>query len=271
VILFGGWGNTSERNDTWAYDYAANAWVDRNPANPPPARDAHAMAYDSQSGKMIVFGGYRGSFRSDTWAYDYTANTWTNRSPANHPSARDVYGMAYDSQSGKVILFGGVDKIPGDVLNDTWAYDDGGEVVLSLSLVSPNGTYQVPYLSVRDGVQFAGSYASDLSTAYIKAYSFTNEPRFTLELMVQRHHLTYLSMLYFGAASNNQVQQFLYVKSPTWIPADEGQASGIRLDTLDDQAHAFFGQLLWRFWPASVPFEEDPLWPLIMLFSPLTG
>lgn len=136
---------------------------------------------------------------------------------------------------------------------------------------SGSGSYQVPYLSVRDGVQFSGSYAPDLSTAYIKAYSFTSEPRFTLELMVQRHQLTYLSMLYFGAASNNQVQQFLYVKSPTWIPADEGQGSGIRLDTLDDQAHAFFGQLLWRFWPASVSFDEDPLWPLIMLFSPLAG
>ncbi|MEI6531030.1 MAG: hypothetical protein WCN99_06020 [bacterium] len=133
------------------------------------------------------------------------------------------------------------------------------------------GSYQVPYMEVRDGVQFTGSYAPDLSTAYIQAYSFTSEPRFTLELMVQRHQLTYLSMLYFGAASNNQVRQFLYVKSPTWIPADEGQGLGIRLDTLDDQAHAFFGQLLWRFWPVSVPYEEDPLWPLIMLFSPLAG
>ena len=44
VILFGGYGFDGSLNDTWAYDYASNNWTNRNPANPPPVRDAHALA-----------------------------------------------------------------------------------------------------------------------------------------------------------------------------------------------------------------------------------
>ena len=85
VILFGGIGRNAFLNDTWVYDYAANAWTNRSPAGSPAARREHAMTYDSQNGKAILFGGrdVSSSF-NDTWEYNYAGNTcllYTSPSP----------------------------------------------------------------------------------------------------------------------------------------------------------------------------------------------
>ncbi len=101
---------------------AANSWSNRNPANPPPARAKHAMAYAENAWGVILFGGVdNGSlYLNDTWAYSYSANTWSNRGPGNPPPARGYHALAFDSANNKVILFGGWN---GSSLNDTWAYD----------------------------------------------------------------------------------------------------------------------------------------------------
>ena len=138
VILFGGCpGATLEGstvteqkytafNDTWAYDPAANTWTNLEPSGDvPSAREQYSMAYDSGTGKVIVFGGYdpkTGYGLADTWAYDPAANTWTNLKPSGDvPPATIFQSMIYDARDKKVILFGGIgaDRI----LNDTWAYD----------------------------------------------------------------------------------------------------------------------------------------------------
>src|SRR5439155_478261 len=85
-------------------------WTNMNPSVKPSAREFHAMAYDSRSDRIILFGGTQSlpPFDSDeTWAYDFNTNTWTNMDPASKPSARDGHAMAYDTQSDRVILFGG--------------------------------------------------------------------------------------------------------------------------------------------------------------------
>ena len=53
-MLFGGYGG-SYRGDTWEWD--GTVWVDKTPATSPSARDAHAMAYDSARGRIVLFGG----------------------------------------------------------------------------------------------------------------------------------------------------------------------------------------------------------------------
>ncbi|MCG3222085.1 MAG: hypothetical protein H7641_11975, partial [Candidatus Heimdallarchaeota archaeon] len=65
VVLFGGrshedfnpYGIAINYNDTWAYDYNTNTWVNMTPASNPAGRVGHAMTYDSESEKVIVFGG----------------------------------------------------------------------------------------------------------------------------------------------------------------------------------------------------------------------
>lgn len=120
LVLFGGTSGAADLDDTWTYDFDANTWTDMNPAIRPSARGRHAMAFDSQSNRMILFGGTNAGTLGDTWAYDLGTNTWTNMNPTTRPSPRYRHAMAYDSQSDRIVLFGGTDAT---VFDDTWAYN----------------------------------------------------------------------------------------------------------------------------------------------------
>ena len=73
VLLFGGLSDDRRAfNDTWAYDPAANTWASLQPTgSTPPARTAHRMAYDSETGMVFLFGGYGydSALLNDTWVY----------------------------------------------------------------------------------------------------------------------------------------------------------------------------------------------------------
>jgi hypothetical protein len=75
VVLFGGLIPNPlfpDLNDTWAYDHISNGWANVNPTNPPPPRQAAAIAYDGASDRIVIFGGHRGldpgTWLNDTWA-----------------------------------------------------------------------------------------------------------------------------------------------------------------------------------------------------------
>ena len=81
-------------------------WIELSPTNSPPARSYLAMTYDPASGKVIMFGGDRGTtYLNDTWSFDGT--TWTQIATQSAPPARAAAQMTYDSVTQKVVLFGG--------------------------------------------------------------------------------------------------------------------------------------------------------------------
>ena len=134
AILFGGFDGVSYYNDTWAYDPAANSWTSLLPAGSVPAkRSGHSLAYDPDSGRMILFGGWNGRVDyNDTWAYDPAANTWTNLMPRGpRPAARDSQALAYDAGNKMMILFGGWSTQR--EFQDTWAYDPAANVWTDLA------------------------------------------------------------------------------------------------------------------------------------------
>ncbi|MHA2118616.1 MAG: Kelch repeat-containing protein, partial [Candidatus Thorarchaeota archaeon] len=94
-----------------------------------PGRMAAQMAYDSESDRIILFGGAIQNLYSDyddTWSFDYNTNTWTNMSPATNPPATAWHQMTYHSSLDRVVLFGGHLEGGGsnwDNSNETWAYD----------------------------------------------------------------------------------------------------------------------------------------------------
>ncbi len=125
---------------TWGYDPAANTWGALNPkAKLTPARLGASMAYNSNTGKVFLFGGTdMAIWYNELWSYDPVVNTWTRLGPpeeeedkdtttslvpdATVPAGRSDAGMAFDPRSGKLILFGGMDADYA-CLNDTWSYD----------------------------------------------------------------------------------------------------------------------------------------------------
>jgi N-acetylneuraminic acid mutarotase len=142
VILFGGrshedhnpYGVMINYNDTWSYDYNSNSWTNMTSTLNPIGRFGHAMTYDSESDRVIIFGGadflneifVTGDlpYLDETWAYDYNTNTWENLTTTEGPEARIESSMVYDSESDRCILFGGWHHMYENKYGDeTWAYD----------------------------------------------------------------------------------------------------------------------------------------------------
>jgi len=131
VILFGGGGRISgEFNDTWAYDVNTDTWTSMNPVVAPEPRLALRMAYDRESDRIVLFGGYVcsisecGAIRfNDTWLYDFNSNAWTDVTPTVGPPPVAFHALAYDTDSDRVILFGGVPTAVSPPMGETWAFD----------------------------------------------------------------------------------------------------------------------------------------------------
>ncbi|MFX1411141.1 MAG: Kelch repeat-containing protein [Promethearchaeota archaeon] len=117
IILFGGWIAGARSGETWSYDYGTNIWTNMNPPTRPRSRYVHTMGYDSEQGKVILFGGNDGLWDDETWAYDYATNNWINLNPPTRPSARVFSAMVYDSIQDTMVLFGGDDGARDD---ETW-------------------------------------------------------------------------------------------------------------------------------------------------------
>jgi len=71
VVLFSGQRLPSPLRDTWEWD--GIDWRQRFTPNAPPFRAHHAMVYDDQHHRSVVFGGFTQPFtsRDDTWEYTF--------------------------------------------------------------------------------------------------------------------------------------------------------------------------------------------------------
>ena len=162
LILFGGFAIEGVAGDTWAYDLAANTWTNMAPRGPnPSARSGQAMAYDSGSDRILMYGG-DGS--SDVWAYDFDSNTWTQKKDAPFP-ALFFSAMAYDAVSNQTLLFGGYGGFGVGNVNDLWSYDFGTDTwtLKSLSQKPPARHYHSMAYSAtaHRTVLFGGEFLND--------------------------------------------------------------------------------------------------------------
>jgi hypothetical protein len=140
---------------------------------------------------------------------------------------------------------------------------------IALAEGSQKPSYQVPLWKVADGVHFQGSYAKDFSTALVKAYRFDQDPRFSLEAMVQFGKVSYLTFLYYGPQGDTLTGMFLFEHPSHWVVSPDSQGVGIKKDTLMEDGHKLLGETMLAVWPEA-SMEETPFWPLMMLFAPLS-
>ena len=182
VILFGGAiaftcqgegvGSVDILDDTWAWDVQTQSWAEMHPAVHPAGRTFGQMVYDSESDRVILFGGTDAANQplSDVWAYDFNADSWEQ--VASGPDGRWLQSMVYDSESDKTVVFGGVNQrgciygIP-EMFRDTWSYDYNTDTwTESVSDAHPPLQYgmQSAYSSAADRMFLLGSIDSSSSS-----------------------------------------------------------------------------------------------------------
>ena len=131
VVVFGGASVDSLRmRDLWIWSCAERRWLFATPfpvrADWPAGRSEHAMAYDSDRRRVVLFGGddeSAGSL-SDLWEWDPETRLWERLTSGNGawPDGRADARMVYDSTRKKIVVFGGVNTRNGR-LADTWEWD----------------------------------------------------------------------------------------------------------------------------------------------------
>jgi hypothetical protein len=122
LIYFGGAHHggftTQVFDDTWAF---TDTWRRLPTTNAPSGRSDAAIAYDSTRGRLILFGGRRGTTTlGDTWAFD--GATWTQLAPTTAPGPRQAAIAVYDSVRDRVVLFSGQPG-PGVPAGELWEFD----------------------------------------------------------------------------------------------------------------------------------------------------
>ncbi len=128
IIVFSGFcfldGEFRAVQETWAYDFNSDTWTEMKPAQSPAARIYCGMAYETESDRVILWGGFISKEIQDSsiWTYDLNTNTWSELIPESGPQPRSYLAMAYDEHASRIVLFGGMD----DGNAETWAYDHNG-------------------------------------------------------------------------------------------------------------------------------------------------
>lgn len=159
VIIFGGFlygsggyfADEYYSKETWAFDYNSNSWENLTTSSGPDGRTHHNMAYDSESDRIIMFGGYHyadDSYGDETWSFDYNSNTWTQKDALGTSPFKYKQSMAYDSESDKIIIFGGSSTSVYDISDETWTYDYNSDIWTFMECIIPTETPLFLYSTV---------------------------------------------------------------------------------------------------------------------------
>jgi Galactose oxidase, central domain len=116
--------------DTW--EWVGDHWIRRFTAHSPGERSGHALLYDSNRSRIVLFGGRHNNpstnvqaLLNDTWIFQN--GDWSQLATPSTPTARTVPAAAFDPLRDRVVLFGGnvfdTDGKTIITIHDTWEFD----------------------------------------------------------------------------------------------------------------------------------------------------
>ncbi len=113
MVVFGGYDDTNFRNDVWALSLVGiPTWGELAPTGTPPtARFGPSAIYDPVRDRMVVYGGYGGSFESDVWALSLAGSpAWIALGTSGTPPApRYGHTAIYDPVRDRMVVYAGFD------------------------------------------------------------------------------------------------------------------------------------------------------------------
>lgn len=123
IILFGGYRQSGAHlDDTWAYNYSDNSWINLDPSLKPTGRYGATMVYDPINQRGFMFGGRISIISDESWVYYSSNNSWIELNLTVKPRYRYWEGLTYDKNAQRIILFGGSSGNV-EALGDTWIYN----------------------------------------------------------------------------------------------------------------------------------------------------
>jgi hypothetical protein len=132
-----------------------------------------ALAYDSNRGLVVLFGGAdgKGVQLAETWEYDGQA--WTQATPTTSPPATASAATAFDPVRQRVVIFGG--STPATTSNETWEYDGATWVLKAPATIPPARTQAaMTYDASRHRIVMFGGSAGSTSLSDTWEYDGTN-------------------------------------------------------------------------------------------------
>jgi hypothetical protein len=122
--------------ETWSF--SQGSWTEL-PSSSAPKFDTALMAYDSNDGYIVLFGGC-GTDSNQTWTFH--GGQWTNITSNIAPPAREASNLVYDPVLKAVVLFGGyvyanTSSGAGYRANDTWELQGGTWRNVTTALAPP--------------------------------------------------------------------------------------------------------------------------------------
>jgi hypothetical protein len=145
AVLFGGityWDGSEWVYDNITWEWDGQDWHRMETTVAPTGRILHAMAYDEERGKVILYGGQNSSGNlADLWEWD--GNTWRRLCPVCNPAARFTHKMVFDTERQKILLYGGQDGKVG--LAQAWTWDGQKWEFFQFNSSAP-GAYNAPLI-----------------------------------------------------------------------------------------------------------------------------
>lgn len=165
LVMFSGRRGLTPVPTTWEFD--GDTWTEVATSRFPTARFQHAMVYDRERERIILYGGCS-EFQSgttcsssgtlaDTWAYD---TSWQELSTPSAPPARYGHSLAYDELRDRVVLFGGDDTA--QTYGDTWEFDGESWTQSATTGPAPRWAHGAVYDPVSTRVVLFGGFERSL-------------------------------------------------------------------------------------------------------------
>ena len=127
MVISHGFTDEGRFDDTWAFDFAANAWTEISPARRPLRRCLHRAAYDPARDRMLLYGAAALRRRAMSARRSMGIRLGCERLTqlASGPPGREFYGVGFDSEADRMVIFGG--RASGALLGDVRTFDPGSE------------------------------------------------------------------------------------------------------------------------------------------------
>ena len=106
MIIWGGWGSSSELNTGGRYNPATDSWLATSQVNAPNARSSHTILWTGD--QMIIWGGYDGNdYVNDGGRYNPASDSWSAITMTGAPSTRSSPSAVWTGS--EMIIWGGWD------------------------------------------------------------------------------------------------------------------------------------------------------------------